>query len=267
MLMNVGDNRAITWAGRAERQPGEENTGICAGDVNGDGLLDLFLTNHGRNALLIGRDLGRFDDESVKWNLAQRGRYEGCAFGDIDNDGRIDLVVHGAAEGDSTGRAYIMRNTGERFIDVTPASLMNVRNVQGVSWIDVDRDGDIDLVMSGADTPLFESKLDSAAGMQSLAIRVRDVQDFMTLTGAEVRVFAGSGDHRLLGTRIVDGGESSGSQNDIPLHFGLPNVEEVDVEVTYPRGDRRIQLRIQAISLQAYRGRVLTLRVPPEVRR
>jgi hypothetical protein len=123
--------------------------------------------------------------------------------------------------------------------------------------------------LAGTATALFENHLDTAAAGQSLAVRVRDIQDFMTLTGAEVRIYDSRSDSRgeqkLLAARIVDDGSGSGS--DMPLHFGLPDVETIDVEVTYPKGERRLQLRIEAISLKAYRGRALTLRVPPQINR
>lgn len=262
----VGRNTAIEW-GRMEGNEKEMNTSICGGDVNGDGLLDLFFSNHGRNALILGRGPASHENATAAWNLTQPGFYDGCAFGDFDNDGRLDLFLNGSRASGAPPQAILLRNTGDRFVEVTPTTLAALRDVHGGRWVDLDRDGDLDLAMTGTARALFENQLDSAAAGRSLTVRVRDIQDFMTLTGAEIRVYNSNGDKRLLAMRIVDDGAGGGSQSDMPVHFGLPNVEDVDVEVTYPKGDRRIQLRIEAISIAAYRGRALTLRLPPEVRR
>ncbi len=69
--------------------------GVCAGDYDNDGFTDLFVTYWGGNHLyrnLAGR---RFADVTKKVHLTQdRVRYNtGCAFVDIDNDGRLDLFV------------------------------------------------------------------------------------------------------------------------------------------------------------------------------
>jgi hypothetical protein len=67
---------------------------VCAGDYDNDGWTDLFVTYYGRNVLYrnVG---GRFDDVTVRAGLAQPGvRWgSGCAFVDVDRDGRLDLFV------------------------------------------------------------------------------------------------------------------------------------------------------------------------------
>jgi hypothetical protein len=69
--------------------------GVCAGDIDNDGYTDLFVTYWGGNHLY--RNIGgkRFEDVTQKAHLTQdRVRYNtGCAFIDIDNDGKLDLFV------------------------------------------------------------------------------------------------------------------------------------------------------------------------------
>ena len=70
--------------------------------------------------LFLNRGGGRFEDVSTAWGIAIDGRYDTCALGDFDNDGRIDLYVNGTVTGGVSYRDYLFRNTGTRFEDVTP---------------------------------------------------------------------------------------------------------------------------------------------------
>jgi len=69
--------------------------GVCAGDYDNDGFTDLFVTYWGQNHLYRNRQGKAFEDVTIPARLTQnRTRYNtGCAFVDIDNDGRLDLFV------------------------------------------------------------------------------------------------------------------------------------------------------------------------------
>ena len=70
-------------------------TGICAGDYDNDGYLDLFLTYFGRNLLYRNRGDGKFEDVTEQAGLAGKpARWGGgCTFIDFDRDGQLDLFV------------------------------------------------------------------------------------------------------------------------------------------------------------------------------
>ena len=68
-------------------------SGACAGDVDGDGRLDLYVTNWGPNALFRNRGDGTFEDVAVRAGVAAGGWSTGCAFFDADGDGDLDLYV------------------------------------------------------------------------------------------------------------------------------------------------------------------------------
>ncbi len=69
--------------------------GVCAGDYDNDGFTDLFVTFWGANRLYRNVQGKRFEDVTAAAHLTQnRVRYNtGCAFTDIDRDGRLDLFV------------------------------------------------------------------------------------------------------------------------------------------------------------------------------
>jgi enediyne biosynthesis protein E4 len=68
-------------------------SGACAGDADGDGHLDLYVTNWGTNALFRNRGDGTFEDVAVRAGAAAGGWSTGCAFFDADADGDLDLYV------------------------------------------------------------------------------------------------------------------------------------------------------------------------------
>jgi len=68
-------------------------SGVCVGDADGDGRLDLYVTNWGPNALFRNRGDGTFEDVAVKAGVAAGGWSTGCAFFDADGDGDLDLYV------------------------------------------------------------------------------------------------------------------------------------------------------------------------------
>jgi hypothetical protein len=69
--------------------------GVCAGDYDNDGYTDLFVTYWGQNHLYRNVNGKRFEDVTAASRLTQsRTRYNtGCAFVDVDLDGRLDLFV------------------------------------------------------------------------------------------------------------------------------------------------------------------------------
>jgi enediyne biosynthesis protein E4 len=67
--------------------------GACAGDFDGDGRLDLYVTNWGPNVLYRNRGDGTFEDVAARAGVAAGGWSTGCTFFDADADGDLDLYV------------------------------------------------------------------------------------------------------------------------------------------------------------------------------
>ncbi len=69
--------------------------GVCAGDYDNDGWIDLYVTNYGRNRLYRNNGNGTFTDVGEAAGVAVDSWSTGCAFGDYDGDGKLDLFVAG----------------------------------------------------------------------------------------------------------------------------------------------------------------------------
>ena len=72
-----------------------ETNGGCAADYDNDGDQDLYTTIHGANKLFRNNGAGTFEDVSAATidGYDDKRRFSGCAWGDYDSDGRLDLIV------------------------------------------------------------------------------------------------------------------------------------------------------------------------------
>ena len=262
---DIAAEAGLAWAGRLPNDAANGTVRPCAADVDGDGQIDLFAANYGKNGFFLNRGGGRFEDASSAWGIDIDARYDACAFADFDNDGRLDLYVNGTVTGGVSYRDYLFRNTGQRLDDVTPDNVRTLQADHGVQWADFDADGDMDLALTGARPDgmhsLLRNMLSSTNTSRSLHVRVLDSRGRATRAGAEVRLFA-AGTTRLLGTRLVDSGSGYDAQSDMPVHFGLPTSGRVDVEVTWPSGGRRTTTRVRRVNPGRWTGRVLEVRAP-----
>ncbi len=123
-------------------------------DVDQDGYADLYVTNSKRgtrNALYRNQGDGTFTDMAPELGIAALNRPEtgtsmGSVWGDYDNDGDEDLFVY------KWGRSALFRNDGdEGFTRVTDRlrGLPDWMNANAAVWLDVNRDGHLDLFVGG----------------------------------------------------------------------------------------------------------------------
>jgi hypothetical protein len=117
-------------------------------DVNGDGLVDLFVTSpEGNNVLFRNNGDGTFTDITQKAGVALPGRHcLGCAFGDMDGDGLPDLFVTCYR---SQSSALFKNLGGGKFRDVTQqAGLDRKASAVGCVFADVFNRGRLDLFVT-----------------------------------------------------------------------------------------------------------------------
>ncbi len=137
-------------------------SGVSAGDYNGDGHVDLYVTSFGppdeiepgRNRLYRNNGDGSFSEVAVaagvNYTSPTTADGFGSVFGDYDLDGDLDLFVttHTTAFGDpveSDGNRLYRNNGDETFTDVTAESGIGatIDGVRGFQPVFVDMDGDL----------------------------------------------------------------------------------------------------------------------------
>ncbi len=261
---DVADAIGVAWGGRAPKLATNGTVRPCAADMDRDGHFDLFFANYGPNGLLLKRGT-TFEDVSSAWGIAADGRYDACAFADIDHDGLLDLYVNGTVTGGKSYPDFLFRNIGTRYADVTPDIVRSLEADHGVLWFDIDRDGDLDLALTGAQATgmhlVLRNDLDAAAARRGLFVKVVDAKGRATRAGAEVRVYA-AGTRTLLGTQLMDTGSGYNAQNDMPVHFGLPSMQRVDVEAIWPSRGRRRVVRVRNVDPARSAGGALVIKAP-----
>jgi hypothetical protein len=158
----------LSDAAVAENQIRLIGSGVALGDVDGDGLCDIYLCGlEGANAL--HRNLGnwKFEDITQRAGVGCPDQYStGCALADVDGDGDLDLLVNSLGAG-----TRLFTNDGKgRFAEVTDSGL--VRRFAGTSMAlaDVDGDGDLDLYVANYRTTTVRS-----TGMKVLNVNGRQV--------------------------------------------------------------------------------------------
>jgi hypothetical protein len=242
---DVAEAAGVAWGGRAPKDPANGTVRPCVADVNGDGRFDLFFANYGPNGLFLDAGNGRFTDVSKSWGVAIDGRYDTCALADVDNDGRIDVYVNGTVTGGKNYPDFLFKNTGASFADETPSNIRALEADHGAQWADFDRDGDVDLALTGAQATgmhlLMRNMLPATEARQSLHVRIVGRDGRLTHAGAEVSVFA-AGSRQPLATVLADSGSGYNAQSVMPVSLGLAARARVDVVVTWPGKDRRVRL-------------------------
>ncbi len=220
--------------------------GLGVGDYDNDGDLDLHATNilnedrHYRNDTVGGVLSFANVEQIIGTNNSVFGW--GDLFFDFDNDGDLDhttvsgftgtnyvntfhLNLFPAKAGD--GITVLMQDRTADLPDYTKFGQSDWRSGRGLSQLDYDNDGDIDLVMTctNKNNPkagLFKNTLSSSSGW--LKVELREMGGSRNVVGARVTIQANG----VRQTREVITGSSFLSQEPDVLHYGLGSATNVD---------------------------------------
>lgn len=237
---------------------GGNNFSFVCGDIDDDGDMDLM------SATIVHGDVGSAADPSeIILNPGGGGKFtrpgneatgllrkqEGIMwnhgddmvhFVDVDLDGRKDIFSTTTGAYEKPDHARLWHQTAPmKFEEIAiPSGLVSTfeKNLHGSAWIDIDGDGDLDLVVGdtrNGKLTVFRNDV----GQDRNFLRVRVVGKGPggangSGIGAQVRVKAGG---RVVTDFVRGGYGQSNAQNDLVLTFGLGDACDVDeVEVRWP---------------------------------
>ena len=125
--------------------------GVAAGDVNGDGLLDLYFTaNLGPNKLYLNQGNFVFEDVTDRAGVAgAAGWTKGVTMADVNGDGHLDLYVSTVTHAGKHGTNALYLNNGDgTFTDRAAAYGLDHQGLSTQAvFFDYDRDGDLDMYL------------------------------------------------------------------------------------------------------------------------
>jgi hypothetical protein len=253
--------------------------GTDMGDIDADGLLDIFVTNLDRQTHSLYRNLGKglfanitFESGVGEATLPFVGF--GAVFFDYDNDTDLDLAI---ANGDvidnvslfrdSTSyeqRNLLLQNDGTgKFRDVGPASgpgFALKKPSRSLSAGDIDNDGDLDLLIGNVGQAPDLLRNDGGNNNNSLLIRTVGSKSNRDGIGARLKLTVG--DKVLI--REVKAGSSYLSQSDLRVHFGMGRAARAQqLEIRWPSGAVDVLQDVEANQILVFtEGRGVTGSTP-----
>jgi enediyne biosynthesis protein E4 len=235
--------------------------GVDIGDVDGDGLPDLFVSDEALSSLYRNEGDGTFTDAVFESGIARSSAQFvgwGAFLFDYDNDGDLDLLKVNSDLSRLFGQEdQLYANAGRgRFEDVSERMGDHFRQAlrgRGAAYADYDNDGDLDVVINNLHGPPVLLRNDVGSRNNWLLVRLVGQRSNRDGIGARLELTAG-GTSQVRFRRSASGYLS---QNDPRVHFGLGQAGVVErLVITWPSGVRQ-QLEGVAVN------QVLTVHEPP----
>lgn len=232
LVLNAGSRFVeATDSGLAYR-PGK--IGPIFGDFLNDGKMHLFVPQSDGCKLYRNDGKGKFTDCTAQSRLDQfKGNATSAAWGDVDNDGQLDLVIGCLKE---PNRYF--RNIGDGIFEDATAKIglnQKVFNTQAVCLVDINNDGVLDMVFNneGQEPVVLLGNPEAVAKNSPVLLKIDGPGG---VVGSRFRLLDPKGN--LLGSGQVSGGDGRGGQASPLARFAVqPGTYRVEVQ--YSSGIRR----------------------------
>lgn len=208
------------------------------GDVDNDGDLDCFITNHDvASQLLLNNGTGVFTDATAGSGIVVQGLPIQGIFRDFDNDGFVDIIVAGT-------RHHLFKNNGDgTFTDFGEEAFGSVQ-MESYAVGDLNNDGLLDVYGGYAQVYTTPSTIPDVVWLNNtannnhyLTVRLEGTTSNRNAIGARISIFGPWG----VQIREVRSGESYGIMNSLAQHFGLGSQTSVDsLVVRWPSGQMEV---------------------------
>ncbi len=223
------------------------------GDIDGDGLIDIFVADLKYGALYRNLGNGLFEDitesSGIALPIAGKGSW-GASLFDYDNDGDLDIIsANGTAEELILQYPLLLENDGNgNFKDVgkVHGSYFSAkRSGRGLAVWDYDNDGDLDIIVSHVDLQASATLLRNEGGNKNhwLGLTLKGEKGPASAIGAKITVISG-GKKQVFVNQWTSGYLSN---NDQRLHIGLGQQKLISkLEIKWPNGKQEVYENIKS---------------------
>ena len=217
------------------------SAGSSWADIDNDGDLDLFVANWDgdANQLYFNND-GVFA-EDLSSAIAQDTSYSfGSTFGDVDNDGDLDLFVcNSYLGGQNNSFLYLNDGNGGFSLDQQSDLSLDEGWTFGAAFGDYDNNGWLDIFLAKTQSEAEENVLFKNTGFGNGWVKflLKGTTSNSSAVGAVVRLTTTINGSTVTQMRQISASSGYCSQNSMAVHFGLADAQSVEsVEIIWPSG-------------------------------
>jgi len=200
-------------------------------DVNNDGYLDVFITNHDHESQLLINDGNGMYTEANNTGIDVGSLPIQGVMRDFDNDGFVDILVSGNSH-------QLFLNNGDLTFTEVP-DLFDSNEIESFALGDLNGDGFVDIYAGYAGIYTNPSNIDDVVWMNDggtnnyLAVDLQGVISNRNAIGSRIEIYGDWG----IQIREVRSGESYGIMNSMIQYFGLGTATAIDsLVVRWPSG-------------------------------
>jgi hypothetical protein len=231
LYINDGQNNYTEMAEEYGLKIGAQSWTADFGDMDNDGDMDCFITNHDVDSQILENDgTGHFTDITASTNLDIPGLPIQGIWEDFDNDGYLDILVAGS-------KHSIWKNNGDKTFTFIEAFGDN--DMESFATGDLNSDGFIDVMGGYANIYTSPSDIDDVIWINSgnsnnyIGVNLTGIISNRAAIGSRIEIFGDWGTQ----IREVRAGESYGIMNDMQQIFGLGEANIIDsMVVKWPSG-------------------------------